>query len=133
MLASLQGGHHQDCDATNFEDTSTLLGISSGTRVALCGGVSFGERNSHSSAMPVISVGEMSQTAVSLGQRGEAANCRMEETSGSRLKSVTGRKESICNSSRTAPACTQRLQLRVVFCTLREPGLQPGLCCHELP
>lgn len=69
------------------------------------------EQNNHSSAMPIISVGEMSHTAVGFGQRREAANCCVEETNRGRLKSITGRKESICKSSRTAPACTQRLQL----------------------
>lgn len=69
------------------------------------------EQNSHSSAMPLTSVDEMSHTAVGFGQHGEAANCCVEETNRSRLKSVSGRKESICRFPRTSPACTQRLQL----------------------
>lgn len=64
------------------------------------------EQNSH-----LTSVDEMSHTVVGFGQHGEAANCCVEETNRSRLKSVSGRKESICRSPRTSPACTQRLQL----------------------
>lgn len=69
------------------------------------------EQNSHSSAVLIVSVGAMSRTAVGFGQRGEAVKCCVEETNRSRLKSVAGRKENICKSIRTAPACSQRLQL----------------------
>lgn len=91
------------------------------------------EQNSHLSAMPIISVGETSHTAVGFGQRGEAANCYVEETNRSRLKSVAGRKESICKSSRTALACTQRLQLQAVFCKLsnQRARVTARLCCQE--
>lgn len=37
-------------------------------------------QTSHSSAMPIISMGDMSHTAVGFGQRGEAADCGVEET-----------------------------------------------------
>lgn len=37
-------------------------------------------QTSQSSAVPIISMGDMSHTAVGFGQRGEAADCGVEET-----------------------------------------------------
>lgn len=37
-------------------------------------------QTSHSSAMPIISMGDMSHTAVAFGQCGKAADCGVEET-----------------------------------------------------
>lgn len=90
------------------------------------------EQNSHSSAVPIISLGVMSHTAVGFGQRGEAVKCCAEETNRSRLKSVAGRKESIGKSIRTAPACTQRLQLEAVFCKFsnQRARVTARLCCQ---
>lgn len=75
----------------------------------------------------------MSHTVVGFGQHGEAANCCVEETNRSRLKSVSGRKESICRSPRTSPACTQRLQLWAMFWKLsnQRARVTARLCCQE--
>lgn len=68
------------------------------------------KQNSHSFGVLIISISKMDHPAVGLGQCGELQTV-VEEINRNRLTSVTWKKEGVCKSMRTAPACVQRLHL----------------------